>query len=215
MRRLTGLFLLILLAACSRPLAEGERAFARDLFGETLDVDRVRVAVGLGLTPAPAPRPLPADPEPVARRPGLCDRVAPDTGPREPPPAFALYDRVHVMPEYYHADMMPRWPEGVLVPEALIFGHELVHVWQWQNRRVTGYHPGRAIFESLILGDPYFYRPNAGEGFLGYGYEQQGALVEDYMCYLIFDPDNPRRAEIRDILRQVFTVENVDAALGR
>lgn len=216
MRRGLCLILLCLLAACSRPLAEGERAFAEDLFGDTLDVDRVRVAVGLGLTPVPRPKPAPEGPvDPIKLRPGLCDRTAPDTGPPEPPPAFALYDRVHIMPEWYAADMMPRWPERVMVPEALIFSHELVHVWQWQNRRRTGYHPARAAFESLILGDPYFYSPNDGEGFLGYGYEQQGALVEDYMCYLIFDPDNPRRAEIRAILRQVFTPDRVDRAAGR
>ena len=43
--RIAGLLLTALvLAACSRPLAEGERAFARDVFGDSLDVDKARVA---------------------------------------------------------------------------------------------------------------------------------------------------------------------------
>jgi hypothetical protein len=220
MRWLSLVLLLVLGAACSRSLAEGERAFARDLFGETLDARRARVAIGLGLRPPPRPRPRAAIPEvaaakPIPRRPGVCDRVAPSTGPPAPPPAFALYDRVHVMPEWYRPDMMAGWPHRVAVPEALIFAHELVHVWQWQNRTRTGYRPDRAALESLLRGDPYFYAPAGNDGYLAFGYEQQAALVEDYMCYLIFDPEAPRRAELRQILRQVFTVDRLDAAAKR
>ncbi len=218
MSRLCLVLLLVLVAACSRPMAEGERAFARDLFGETLDHRRARVAIGLGLRPPPRPKPaapVKAVAKPIPRRPGACDRVAPNTGPPAPPPAFALYNRVHVMPEWYRDDMMAGWPNRVAVPESLIFAHELVHVWQWQNRARTGYRPALAGLESLLRGDPYFYAPAGNDGYLAFGFEQQAALVEDYMCYLIFDPEAPRRAELRQILRQVFTVDRLDAAARR
>ncbi len=215
MRGLIVLVLLGLLAACTRPLAPGERALAHDIFGPNLDTGKVRVAVGLGLTPIPRPEPPPRPDGKIEPRPGICDRKAPDTGPREPPPAFVLYNRVHVMPEWYMADTMPGWPGRVMIPQALIMAHELVHVWQWQNRSLTGYRPVRAAFEGLSRRDPYFYRPGPEGGFLDYGYEQQAALIEDYMCYLVFDPDAPRRAELRRILSPYFTIGRLDRAAGR
>lgn len=213
--RLAAFLLLICLAACTRPLAPGERALAADLFGDRLDASKMRVAVGLGLTPLPRPQPPPPVAGPLERRPGICDRIAPDTGPPEPPPAFALYNRIHVMPEWYHADTMHGWPDRVLIPEALIMAHEMVHVWQWQNRALTGYRPGRAAFEGLTNRDPYFYSPRNGGAFLKFGYEQQAALIEDYMCYLLFDPDAPRRQELRSILLPYFTIGRLEDALRR
>ncbi|WP_172298826.1 hypothetical protein [Pseudoruegeria sp. HB172150] len=216
MMRRVFLVLLLALAGCSsRPMAPGERAFAEDMFGGTLDVDRVRVTTGPGRPPPSAARIAPERLKEIEIRPGLCDRVAPDPGRSEPPPAFALYDRVHLMPDFYRPDMMAGWPEAVHGPQTLVFAHELVHVWQWQNRGRTGYHPVRAALESIVNGDPYFYVPAPGEGFLKYGFEQQAALIEDYMCYLIVDPENPRREEIRKIISPYFTVGEVAAATGR
>ncbi len=215
MRRLPVLLLLLALAACTRPLAPGEKALAEDMFGPTIDTSRIRVTEGLGLKPLPRPKPLPPTGGKIERRPGLCDRTAPDTGPPEPPPAFAVYDRIHMMPEFYHAEIMPGWPKRLRIPEVLIFSHELVHVWQWQNRKRTGYFPARAALESLTNKDPYFYVPDNESQFLAYGFEQQAALFEDYMCYLIFDPEAPRRAEIRKILAPYFTLDRLETAMGR
>lgn len=215
MRRLLVCLALVALAACSRPLAEGERAFARDVFGDSLDVDRARVAQGFGVLPATkVQKPLPESGGRIEPRPGVCDRTEPgqEAG---PPPAFAIRNTVHLMSEWYRADTMPGWPDAVLLPQALIMVHELVHVWQWQNRRVTGYRPGLAALESLVNADPYFYVPEDGLEFLRYGYEQQATLLEDYLCYLLFDPGAPRRAELREILAPVFRVGRLDAITAR
>ena len=208
-RSYLALALLIFLAACSRPLATGERALARDLFGPGLDVDRVRVARGFSALPN-ADR-LPELPQVTAiePRPGICDRVAP-SGPDGPPPAWALYNKVHFSREFYRDDVTPGWPGKFLIPQVLIMAHELVHVWQWQNRGRTGYRPARAGLESLLNRDPYFYLPDDGAGFLEYGFEQQATMVEDYFCYGLFDPDNPRRAKLRRILAPHFRVDRLD-----
>jgi hypothetical protein len=203
-----------LLAACSRPLAEGERSFARDLFGDSLDVEKTRVAYGFGLTPPPPPKPLPDPTGKLEPRPGICDRTEPGVE-LGPPPAFTLFDRVHLMPEFYRADTAPDWPNRVLIPEALIMVHELAHVWQWQNRAVTGYRPVLAALESLGNADPYFYVPSPGAGFLEYGFEQQASLIEDYLCYVLFDPKAPRRDALRDLLKPLFPVDRLDRALAR
>lgn len=207
-------FAVLLLTACSRPLAPGERALAEDIFGGGLASDQVRIAAGFGVVPAPAPRPLPPKSDTIEPRPGVCDRVAP-AGPDGPPPAWAIYQTVHVARAFYRDDVMPGWPDQVLLPQVLILAHELVHVWQWQNRRLTGYRPLRAGVESLFNLDPYFYVPEPGAGFLEYGFEQQAALVEDYICYGVFDPENPRRAELRKILEPHFRVARIDEILRR
>ena len=213
--RIACLLLALLLAACSsRPLAEGERRFVEDVFGSGMRADRIRVAAGFGVTPEPPERPLPEKQERIAPRPGICDRVSP-TPPEGPPPAWALYDTMHFSREFYREDVLPGWPEQVLLPQVLILAHEMMHVWQWQNRRLTGYRPAKAAVESLVNSDPYFYVPGEGGGFLEYGYEQQATLLEDFICYGIFDPENPRRAKLRGILAPYFRVGRIDAILAR
>lgn len=208
------LALLVVLAGCTgRPLSQGERQFAADVIGPGLDVGKVRVAAGFGLQAPPET----TAPPPLAKRrtvPGICDRVP--QGPRtEPPPAFALWNSIHLAEKYYRDDTAPRWPDSVLLPQSLIMAHELVHIWQWQNRGRTGYRPARAALESLLNLDPYYYTPADGDVFLSFGYEQQAALVEDYFCYALLDPANPRRTALRAILAPHFSIERLDAALAR
>ena len=204
------------LAACSgRPLAEGERALAADFFGPGLDVEKVRVKSGFRGAPSTKDTSTPPDQiKPIKIRPGICDRTAP-SAPEGPPPGWALYNTIHFSREYYRADTAPGWPDKVLIPQTFIMAHELVHVWQWQNRHLTGYRPAKAGLESVFNIDPYFYVPQDGDGFLKYGFEQQASLLEDYLCYGLFDPENQRRAKIRAILSPYFQMDRIDAALKR
>lgn len=215
MWRLSALAALLLLTACGRPLAPGEAQLARDFFGDGLNLQEVRVKRGLvgGGAVAKDP-PLPETAGPIEPRPGVCDRVAP-SAPSGPPPGWALYNTVHFSEEYYRSDTAPDWPNRVLLPQVFVLAHELVHVWQWQNRKRTGYRPAKAVLEAVANLDPYFYVPEEGGGFLDYGYEQQASLLEDYLCYGIFDPENPRRAEIRGILAPYFPVDRIDEVLAQ
>ena len=79
----------------------------------------------------------------------------------------------------------------------------MTHVWQWQNRAITGYTPWRAAGESLRLIDPYYAPPGSAD-FFTYGYEQQAVILEDYLCFAFANPNHPRRAELRKILAPVF-----------
>ena len=209
-----ALCLVGLLTACARPLTQGETRLAQDIFGPTLDTGAVRVTQGLGLAPPPE-KTTGAAPILLTEglRPGLCARNAPQAS-TGPPPAWAIYNRMHFIDGLYRTDMSEGWPEGALFPQALVFAHELVHVWQWQNRKLTGYRPARAAFESLITMNPYFYVPGEGGTFLDFGYEQQAALLEDYLCHALYDPQNPRRAELRGILAPYFPLAGLDAALS-
>lgn len=199
-----------LLAACSRPLTPAEEAFANDLFGERLDTSKVRVTQGLGV--APLYRTVPGKVTLVEGTDRACLRTPQPRG-AQPPQAFALGNRLHFDTGLYSTDMIIRWPDTMRVPQALIFAHELTHAWQWQNRAVTGYSPARAVAESFELADPYFSEGQAP--FFSFGYEQQAAIVEDYVCFAFANPDHPRRAELRAILAPVFSLDAFDAAIAR
>ncbi|NNE79561.1 MAG: hypothetical protein HKN18_04730 [Silicimonas sp.] len=202
---------LVVLGACNRPLTPAEDKFAADLFGPSLDRSKVSVAQGIGITPLYRTK--------VARITRVqgtgqaCVRTPQPRG-AQPPQAFAFRNRVHFESGLYSSDMVINWPDQLRVPQALVLAHELTHVWQWQNRDRTGYSPFRAVAESWRLADPYYSGPGEA-AFFSLGYEQQAAIVEDYVCFTFANPGHPRRQELRAILAPVFPVDAFDAALGR
>ncbi len=209
--RWVGLLLAIaFLAACSRPLTPAETEFAESFFGPSLDTSKIRVAQGLGITPLY--RTVPGKVQLVEGTDRACLRTPQPRG-AQPPQAFAVANRLHFDTELYSSDMMLKWPDAMRIPQSLIFAHELTHAWQWQNRNVTGYSPLRAVAESIELADPYFSEGNAE--FFSFGYEQQAALVEDYLCFVFANPNHPRRADLREVLEPVFPIDEFEAALGR
>jgi hypothetical protein len=210
MIRFAAVALLVLLAACSRPLTNAEEEFAQDLFGDSLDTSRVRVTQGVGI--APLYRTAPKSVRLVEGTDKACLRTPQPFG-AQPPQAFAVGNRVHFDTGLYSSDMVIQWPEGLRVPQALVLAHELTHVWQWQNRSRTGYTPARAVAESLSIADPYFSQGQAE--FFSFGYEQQAAIVEDYVCFAFANPDHPRRDELREIVAPVLPLDAFDAVLEK
>ncbi len=211
MRRRVIVAAFLALGACARPLTEAEQRFAQDLFGPSLDTGAVTISQGLGLTPPY--RTVPASLTVLNGTDKACVRTPQPRG-AQPPQAFALWNRMHFDSELYSSDMARTWPKGLRFPNALILAHELTHVWQWQNRAETGYTPARAVAESWRFADPYFSGSGNGPEFYAYGYEQQAALVEDFVCFTIANPNHPRRAELRDILEPVLPVAAFEAAVG-
>ncbi len=69
------------------------------------------------------------------------------------------------------------WPgapaEATTLLERAHLAHELVHVWQYQALMRTGIE--------LLLSRVYRYRLDPARAFRSYGYEQQAAIVEDYV----------------------------------
>lgn len=202
---------LILLAACSRPLTEDERVFAETLFGPTLDTDKVTIAQGLGV--APLYRTVPSSVRVLRGTNRACLRTPQPRG-AQPPQAFALYNRMHFDSTLYSSDMARPWPRAVRFPQSLILAHELTHVWQWQNRDLTGYAPWRAVLESFELADPYYSGDEETPIFLSLGYEQQAAVVEDFVCFTVANPTHPRRQVLRDALEPFFPVAAFEEALA-
>jgi hypothetical protein len=69
------------------------------------------------------------------------------------------------------------WGEAPMEAASLFerahLAHELVHVWQYKGLRRTGLE--------LLVSRNYRYRLQSGRPFLSYGYEQQAAIVEDFV----------------------------------
>jgi hypothetical protein len=210
MRIAALLLCLPILAACTRGLTPAEEAFAKDLFGPTIDTSRVQITQGLGLIPLY--RTVPREVTLVEGTDKACVRTPQPRG-AQPPQAFAYRNRLHFETGLYSSDMIIDWPDKLRFPQALVLAHELTHVWQWQNRARTGYSPGRAAAESWQLADPYFSNEDAA--FFAFGFEQQAAIVEDYVCFAFANPDHPRRAELREVLAPVLPIDRFDAVLGR
>jgi len=63
--------------------------------------------------------------------------------------------------------------------------------------------------------DPYLFELGAAPDYLGFGYEQQGAIVEEYICCAALAPHAPRTARLENMLTPYFRLENMTAKLDR
>lgn len=196
------LCLCLALTACGRPLTGPEVAYMADLQGAGFDPTPVRIVENpfLGLIE----RSYPARPRTTCR-----ERVAP------PPPGpmitgrvggMVLFNRLMVRPDMMVGDYTAM-PDGRrhLYAE-MFFAHEMTHVWQWQNRDLTGYHPWRAAREHAVMTDPYLFDEGLDRRFLDYGYEAQASLVEEYVCCRALDPSGARTARLERLIGQVMAV---------
>jgi hypothetical protein len=198
LRLLLALLALLAVASCGRPLTPAEDELMLGLQGETFDPKPVRISrnrlVGIfEKTYATRPR-------------NTCrERI-------QPPPdgptftgstaGITLFQHLHTRPDYYLKDYVAR-PDGALnLAAAMFFAHEMTHVWQWQNREITGYHPFRAFAEQWTTKDPYLFDGDSEQRFLDYGYEQQASLVEEYVCCRALDPGGDRTHRLERLLRQ-------------
>jgi len=205
------IFLMFLLAACGRPLTPNEAAFASALYGDQFDPTPVRLHQGLWASQFSFTRP--ARPRLTCR-----ERVFP------PPPgptvtvrhgATSLFQTVFFRDDLYLDDFLAQYPEQIDLWDVMLFAHEMAHVWQWQNRAATGYHPLIAATEHVASADPYLFELDTNPAFLSFGFEQQGAIVEEYVCCSALAPDAPRTQRLRQMLSGAFPVQDFDAALSR
>ncbi|SLN39398.1 hypothetical protein [Pseudooctadecabacter jejudonensis] len=116
----------------------------------------------------------------------------------------------HVLtnPDWTIPDYADGYPERINLVAAMFFAHEMVHVWQWQNRDVTGYSPLKGLAEHRPGVDPYLFDPAAHIRFLDMGYEQQAALVEEFICCRTLAPEGARTERLYDVLSAVMPVQH-------
>lgn len=202
------LFILVglVLAGCGRPLSEAERAFLDEIHGDSIQIDRVRLVRGAPVAPVTfrrKPRPR------VTCRERILPPVTEEKIVTSSPAAVALFNRIFFVKDWYTPDYMPAYPDRLYLVEAMLLAHEMTHVWQWQNRAVTGYHPLRAAAEHSAKADPYLFALDNSPDFLSYGYEQQGAIVEEYVCCRALAPQAARSKRLHLMLSAVMPVSDL------
>ena len=202
MRTLILIVLTLCATACGRPLTEAEAAYMAELQGGTFDPAPVRIArnplVGV-ITQTYPVRPAVTCREriyPPPEGPTISARTG----------GIAWFNTLHLREDLV-LDDYTRFPDGTRsLAAAMFFAHEMTHVWQWQNRALTGYHPFRAFAEHARIEDPYLFETDDPRPFLSYGYEQQASLVEEYVCCRATDPDGARTGRLERLIAQVMPV---------
>lgn len=202
---LRAFLVLILLAACGRPLSDTEMAFAETIHGTQLDLNRVRLVKGAPLGSVTYRRK-------VRPRVTCRERIVPPAKAEVvtvTPAAMTLFNKVLFSKNWYIDNYLPAFPKRLYLTEAMLVAHELTHVWQWQNRKRTGYHPLRAAAEHSNSDDPYLFDLSDAPDFLDYAFEQQGAIVEEYVCCRALAPAAPRTQRLHAMLAQAFPVADL------
>lgn len=202
---LRAILILTLLAGCGRPLTDQEVAFTASIHGETLDTDRVRLMNGAptrAITFRRKPRPRTTCRELIL--PPVTDAIV-----TAKPAAVTLWQHVLFDEDWYLDDYLPEYPNRINLIAAMLFAHELTHVWQWQNRKVTGYSPLRAAREHQVSNDPYLFDIEAEPAFLEFGFEQQGSIVEEFVCCRALAPQAPRTQRLHAMISQAMPVASL------
>ena len=192
----------LLLSSCGRTLTEAEIAFSDTIHGDELDVSKVRLIHG-------APTRAVTFTRPVRPRVTCRENIFPPSKSETvtgKPAAVALWNRVLFDRDWYLDDYLPEYPDEIGLIAAMLLAHELTHVWQWQNREKTGYSPLKAAREHQRSADPYLFDTANDAGFLDYGYEQQGSIVEEFVCCRALDPTGARTERLHDLISQAMPV---------
>ncbi len=187
---------LVLLAGCTtRHLTETEKAFLGTALGPGLDTEKVTLAKGAFIGTWPMSRP--ARPSVTCREKIWPPEEGTVTGYVA---GVTVFDRIMVARRLYDDDFLGSYPQSLSLPQAMFLAHEATHVWQWQQRKETGYAPWKAAAEHGVSEDPYLFEIAPERSFLDYGYEQQASLVEEYVCCRALDPEGARTGRLRALL---------------
>ncbi len=203
------LVLLVLLAACGRPLTPLERSYVLALQGDEVDTARVRLIDG-------HPGAAITYKRPVRPRLTCSERIWPPSRGETvtvQPGGMVIFNHMLLRDDLYRDDFLGKYPEEIDLADAMLFAHEMTHVWQWQNRKRTGYNPLKAASEHGNSPDPYLFEDGTGVKFLEHGYEQQGAIVEEYVCCALLDAEAPRTERLHAMISEAMPMSRLDKVL--
>jgi hypothetical protein len=209
MRLVTVLLVLALGACAGRPLAPPEKAFLATLHGEGLDTGAIRIHGGF----RPGTRISPTPPR-VTCQSRLFPPIETPTY-RGSTPAMTVFNDIFVRDDWNLPDLTGGYPEVLDLAAAMLLAHETLHAWQWQHRHETGYHPLKAVFEHVGSADPYLFDPDTRADFASFGYEQQGSILEEYLCCRILAPDAERTRRLHEMLGQALPLTPLSRPIAR
>lgn len=185
-------------------MTDAERALMRPIMGDTLTTSDIRL-VEVGFIGA-ITRTYAARPQTTCR-----ERInPPPAGPTVQARTAGAVAWTHVLtnPDWTLPNYAPNYPDEFNLGAVMFFAHEMTHIWQWQNRNLTGYSPLKGAAEHTTSDDPYLFDPSADIDFLAMGYEQQASLVEEYICCRTLAPEGARTQRLYEALSAVMPVQH-------
>lgn len=194
------IFILLCLAACtSRPLSDAERNFLQTFHGDQVDMDAVRVTQGSITSAIQAD--IPERPRNTCREKLYPPRSGPQTLIF---PGLTVGSVMFYTEPFWSEDYLKGYPDALPLRDAMRLAHEMTHVWQWQARSRTKYHPFKALREHIAEDDPYLVDFDPDRPFLSYGWEQQGTLTEEFVCCRALDPTGAKTQALYQMLSREF-----------
>lgn len=113
--------------------------------------------------------------------------------------AIALGNNIYFKKEFYDNDFASNWPYFIQYNLGL-FSHEIMHVWQYQNRERTGYTIAKVALEHIKYKDPYYYELIEGKKLLDYRYEQQAKIIEDFFLKHYFNRNDKDYKKLKALI---------------
>ena len=199
------------LAACSRPMTDGEITYGSQYFTQNLAFEDVRFsgneARGRRVAKQQLERELGTaagsaseNSQKIASLPSLFGADALVVG------NTVFFDR-----EYYSSDIS----QSPINSDRWLMAHELTHVWQYQNRDMTGYSFAKVVSEHVRFGDDvYDYTLVNGKRFTDYRFEQQGKIVECYAMLKEVSPNGANTRKHEKLIRAEFPLDALMARIG-
>ncbi|WP_422375004.1 hypothetical protein [Roseibium sp.] len=132
---------------------------------------------------------------------------------RSRPEALVIHNRIYYKSGSYRADFAEGFPTRVRVDELGLLAHEIMHVWQYQNRDRTGFTLLAVAMEHVRFRDPYAYTIVPGKRFLSYRFEQQGKMVQDYVVLSYSQPNSAKLKSLRNLLSEEFDLKVLNETL--
>ncbi|KAB7610126.1 hypothetical protein F9L33_14615 [Amylibacter sp. SFDW26] len=106
---------------------------------------------------------------------------------------------------YFRSDIyLDDFGDSPFETDRALVGHEVTHVWQWQNRQETGYNLFKVVSEHIKYKDPYYYDIIPGQKYGEYRFEQQAEMVEDYLLLRLTDPHGNKTKKLANVLSPAF-----------
>ncbi len=205
---LTGIVLA--LASCSRDMTEGEIEYSQDILTRNLDFSQVSF-VGWASEKAKAREAF----ELMAREDELADRFAGAESMAASLPGLFGADALTIGNKVFFDQFLWDFSTSIYEEDRWLMAHELVHVWQWQNRDRLGYSFSKIIAEHIEFGDEvYEYSLKSGKRFTEYRFEQQGQIVQCFAQLRFTHPNDPATERHRQVIRAEFPLDQVMDFVG-
>jgi hypothetical protein len=197
---------LLSVAACSRPMTDGEIAYTKEIITQGVDFGEVRFSGQEKRGIRKAERLLAQEVLEASDSEESVDRLISGLPSLFGADAFVIENTVYFDSDVYSSD----FSTSTIDSDRWLMAHELTHVWQWQNRDVTGYTFAKVVSEHLNFGNEvYEYTLAQSKRFTEYRFEQQGAIVQCYVMLRQLMPNDPLTVRHESLIRSEFPLDTL------